>query len=212
MSDARDREMQDLIKGLSKPGARTASAKKPAPKPKPQEKLVLVAGALLILGGMGFLGYSVYSDVSRENTDDSAIVDPPVAIPGGTGGGAIVASGGGGSPGTAISSGSPSTRRDTNAFERFQIDLNSSAFFPPSRLPRKFEGRPVKYYCIMFASLDPATEETWKQAGMFKEESFVLSPYLRTVVVHNQESLELLFDWHVEALTLTQPKLKPSDL
>ena len=71
-------------------------------------------------------------------------------------------------------------------------------FVPVASL--KFTGKPQTVYCLLYARLDKITEATWQRKGMLKQESLV-NPFLRTVVLESSDSLNFLFDWHVESVT-----------
>jgi hypothetical protein len=209
MSDKPEPDIQQLLAGLNKPGG----PKPLRPRPKPpaptlMERVILLAGLVALISGIGYLALNIYHDVTTGEVPEAARIPsvpdpnpPPGASPGTQALATSVFGGGDSAP--------LSLKRDAAALSRFDIDLNSSAFMPPARLTLRPDGQPFTVYCVMFASLDPETESAWKQSGMLKEESSMLSPFLRKVTVRNQETLENVIDWHVESVTLTAPKIKP---
>jgi hypothetical protein len=202
MSESSDKELRQLISSLGKkPGvARAQKSVRRGP-----DKIVLLGGILLLAGGIAFMAYSVYSDSTAPVPEEDVTYTVPQGIqPGQPGGPAAIPTGGG----PTYNAASLSMNRQPETLADFEIDLKNSAYFPPRRLTLPASGKPLTVYCVMFASLDPATESVWRQAGMFDNEGTVLSPFLRKVTVRDQQTLENLIDWHVEAVTLTQPKHK----
>jgi hypothetical protein len=63
-------------------------------------------------------------------------------------------------------------------------------------------GKVLTGYCLLNAPLDPLTEEAWAQAGMFRNETEILSPLLRYVYLENNEAVKRLMVAAVEGVTL----------
>jgi len=81
-----------------------------------------------------------------------------------------------------------------------EVEGKGPRFFPPCDLKLPADGKPVTLYCLLHVPLDPASEETWAKAGMFREEHDIVSPYLRTVVIDSADTRRHLDHGFVDRL------------
>jgi hypothetical protein len=75
-------------------------------------------------------------------------------------------------------------------------------FVPVSALTAPEEGKPLRVHCLLRAELDPFTFALWQRKGMLSNAEFS-KPFLPLVTIKDRESLELLFDWHVESVAVS---------
>lgn len=66
-------------------------------------------------------------------------------------------------------------------------------------------GKPRVVSAVLYARLDDATEKRWRDAGLFKSEGIIATPFVRKVTISNREDLDLLLDWHVEGVVASLP-------
>jgi hypothetical protein len=74
-------------------------------------------------------------------------------------------------------------------------------FIHPSHLEIR-AGKVLTGYCLLNTPLDPLVEEAWEEAGMFRNETEILSPLLRHVYLENDEAVKRLMIAVVEGVTL----------
>lgn len=98
--------------------------------------------------------------------------------------------------------------RPKDFLDKFALAGKTPIFIPVSKLKLSVGGNPHILYCLLYALLDEATERSWKKAGMFRDEHGPASPFLRTVTITTQETLDNLADWHVEGVSLDDPSGK----
>lgn len=67
-----------------------------------------------------------------------------------------------------------------------------------SSLTLPANGKPLIIKVVLYARLDDLTEQRWRAHGLFANESTTTTPFLRSVTLKDQDSLDLLLDWHVE--------------
>ena len=68
--------------------------------------------------------------------------------------------------------------------------------------------QPLILYVVFFTLMDDATEKRWRDAGMFKREGVVATPFVRQVAITNSDTLNNLLDWHVEGVLKKYPGAK----
>jgi len=93
--------------------------------------------------------------------------------------------------------------------KRLEWDGRGPKFFPVWELAQPADGKPVECYCLLRQPLDEASASNWKKAGMFQNESEIISPLLRRITVANAEDRRRLDHAFVDRLAysvLPEPK------
>lgn len=205
-------DIQDLISGLGKkPTGKVTAPRRRALEPE-QRKYLVGALLVMILG----LGYTIYESVTPKATSGAPEEEPEphpderkVAtqnfIPGSPNFGS--AGGGGAGSGGAVPARFRSNYANGLRPVSFLAELvPAPTFYPVAAVSLPKPGQKTVIYCLLYSILDPFTEQNWKNAGMFKDEGRVISPFLRTITIASQESLDNLNDWHIESIAFSIPK------
>ena len=203
MARTPDKDLKELISDLRS----GTSTRKPPPRQqrKPQTAF-LVAALVVIIGGAG---YTIYSALQpKEETPNTESPGPDEAAPAtatGTGGGPLPGAPGGGSSGPLPVY--ADQLRPPGVMQKLPLPL--TAFMPAENLPAPAPGKPVEAWVLLCARLDTYTEQMWARAGLFRNESIVLSPFIRRVTLTDMEAFDLLIDWHVESAAVYVPETPP---
>ena len=78
--------------------------------------------------------------------------------------------------------------------KRLEVDGRGPKFIPVVDLVMPADGESLACYCLLRTPLDALTEEDWSKAGMFRKENERASPYLRYVVIDNEQARRYLRD------------------
>jgi hypothetical protein len=162
---------------------------------QPEQKIYLLLGLLVILGGIGYVIYDNRVTQVAESTeeDDNAAAQANPSSNNGDGG-SFNGGGGGGGGGSA-------------ADARDKLPLPIESFHPAEAL--KDSGSDYEVWVLLKAPLDSYTEGMWRRAGLLRNEGgSMLSPYIRRVTVNNRASLDYLVDWHVDLAAEVPPPPK----
>ncbi|HEY3320900.1 MAG TPA: hypothetical protein VGP72_10585 [Planctomycetota bacterium] len=93
---------------------------------------------------------------------------------------------------------------------RLSVEGKPPHFVPTSDLRLPSDGKPLKVYCFLRTPLDEFTEKHWREVGILRDEAEIIDPYLRYVVVGDEDSLRLLSCAAVESATLSlYPNAEP---
>lgn len=85
--------------------------------------------------------------------------------------------------------------------KNLEVDGQSLRFFPVTDVKLRDDGQPLACYCLLHMPLDPMTEGNWARAGLLRQETDIVSPFLRYVVLDNAEALQYLEHGCVDRVT-----------
>jgi hypothetical protein len=198
MNNARRSEIQGLVNSLGKKPITPVIFTKPK---KPSRKRLKILVGLFFIALLA-LAYNFRADLARLKNGS---VEAEASVAAAAGGSATLVAAG---PEAAQTRHHAHTVLSNRLRPRTFLSSLQFAGKPPVWTPVKelqppAPGQKRIVYCLMYAQLDPQTEKTWRDAKMFQDEVSPLSPFLRTVTLTTRESLENLYDWHVESVTST---------
>lgn len=198
MNNARRSEIQGLVNNLGRKSAAPVIFTKP--KKKSRMRLKVLAGLLVV--ALLALAYNFRADIARFKNGPAGEEAFAATATGGSA--TLVAAGPEGAQTKYHAHTALSNRLRPRTFlSSLQFAGKPPVFVPVKELKAPAPGRKQIVYCLMYAQLDPQTEKTWRDAKMFQDEVSPLSPFLRTVTLTGTESLEHLYDWHVESVAST---------
>jgi len=163
------------------------------------QRLLLGAGVLLILFGLA--GAVFYGDSAETAAISAPESGPNPAYP------AVAAAAITSDPQLsaaaieAIPQSVDDSVRDSSLAQFIRIDGIVPSFQPVRELVLPEAGKAPTVFCLLRVRLDRATEERWQASGMLDNER-LLSPFIRTVTLANQEARDNLVDWHVEGVAI----------
>lgn len=165
------------------------------PVPKPRFALIitgfLFAIALTIFGIRYFVSKEFNPPSTPADASNSAISDT------------INASAAGLLTTESLQTALESQIRPKDWLDRFSASTGAKpAFTDISKLNLK-PSQPAKLFILLTSPLDKESEERWKKSGMLLGEPPAGRPFIRTVIVKDQDALDNLDDWRIEAVALT---------
>ena len=213
-----DKDLEQLVASLHRSGQRDAKAagkgqaartdggarrRNATPVDKRKQFLILSAAIAFLAIGAGSLIYTSFSSAEVPASGDAlatASTSDTNANAGSTGGSAA---------NEPVYLGLSSKIRPSDYLERIAKKKGVKLELAPVssiRLPA--DGHPLTLYCLLRSELDLNTLQNWKTAGMITSLG-IERPFIRKVTIANQECLDNLNDWHVEAVSPTLTVVKP---
>jgi hypothetical protein len=197
-----DKDLQQLIKTLERDSVRKAPGPRkapPAPRNRGKQTALLATAILFLLGGVGYFAFTLFE--SDTSTPDTQVSELGVASTGTSTEGAPSSLVGqtGSEAGNSESVGKLQIAgfRPKNFIEKKYPNVK---FIPVSQVVLPKDKSVLTLYCLMRVELDKNTLQRWKSMDMIESERSEF-PFIRKVILRNQEALDNLFDWHVEAVT-----------
>ncbi len=183
-SSDRQSELDMLAAGLKSPARnpRKVAATRSA---EPGQRGMLIAGVLVLVAGVGYI---TVMEVTAPEPESAAVeIEPAKAQP--------VQN----SPKFSMPTPPPVAREYLSELD---VDGKPAEFFSVENLMRRADDYPITVSVLLRGQLDAYTEAAWREAGMFRDEVLLPSPFLRTVTITNSQAMQNLIDWHVEAVSL----------
>jgi hypothetical protein len=203
MATTPGKDIQNLIAGLKNAPAKKAP--RPRARQEPDKRSLFAAIAIIVLG----FGYVAYSSFFSDAPQGGPPEDEPEPHPeerrlNQSVVGDFSAGGSGTLGGSSVGAYFVSLRPGNFLAEYF-ANGQMPEFVPVSKVEEPPAGKSITIYCLLHSRLDDYTESIWKNSGMLRDETYILSPYLRKVTISDRESLRNLIDWHVESVAFKLP-------